>query len=130
MVIRDVCPRCKSPKYKHNGHMHNEKQHHHYHDSGRQFVRDFEQYRIAEDKRTLIEHLLLEGMSLRGMCRTVGLKRKGLLGVLVQCIEALPDHLHVQPVTGHDNVMLRRLEVEGGSGSPWMPRGARSLPST
>jgi insertion element IS1 protein InsB len=34
------------------------------------------------------------------------------LGFLVQCVEALPDHLHVQPITCHGNVMLRRLEVE------------------
>jgi hypothetical protein len=37
---------------------------------------------------------------------------KSSLGFLVQCVEALPDHLHVQPVTCHGNVMMRRLEVE------------------
>jgi insertion element IS1 protein InsB len=42
----------------------------------------------------------------------VGVKLKWLLGFLVQCVEALPDHLHVQPITCHGNVMLRRLEVE------------------
>jgi hypothetical protein len=26
MIIRDVCPRCQSPKYKKNGHIHNGKQ--------------------------------------------------------------------------------------------------------
>jgi insertion element IS1 protein InsB len=34
------------------------------------------------------------------------------LGFLVQCVEALPDHLYVQPITGYCHVMLRRLEVE------------------
>jgi hypothetical protein len=34
-----------------------------------------------------------------------------LLGSLAQCVEALPDHLQVQPITCHGNVMLR-----GGSG--------------
>jgi transposase-like protein len=63
MVIRDVCPRCKSPKYKNNGHIHNGKQNHHGYDCGRQFVRCFEPYLIAEDKRTLIERLLLERIS-------------------------------------------------------------------
>jgi transposase-like protein len=38
MVVRDVCPRCQSPKYKKNGHIHNGKQNHHCHDCGRQFV--------------------------------------------------------------------------------------------
>ena len=101
MVIRDVCPRCKSPKYKKNGHIHNGKQNHHCHDCGRQFVQCFEQYLISDDKRALIERLLVERISLRGICRAVGVTLKWLLGFLVQCFEALPDHLHVQPVSCH-----------------------------
>jgi hypothetical protein len=69
MVIREVCPRCKSFRYKKNGHIHNGKKNHYCHDCGRQFV---------------------------------------------QCFEALPDHLHVQPVTCKHNVMIQRLEVETG----------------
>jgi hypothetical protein len=49
---------------------------------------------------------------LRGICRAVGVTLKWLLGFLVQCVEALPDHLHVQPISCDGNVMLRRLEVE------------------
>jgi insertion element IS1 protein InsB len=112
MVIREVCPRCKSSQYKKNGHVHNGKQNHHCHDCGRQFVQCFEQYLISEEKRGLIERLLVERISLRGICRAVGVKLKWLLGFLVQCVEALPDHLHAQPVTCHGNVMIRRLEVE------------------
>jgi insertion element IS1 protein InsB len=112
MRLREACPACGSVKYKKNGHIHNGKQNHHCHDCGRQFVKCFEQYLIAEDKRTLIERLLVEWMSLRGICRAVGVKLKWLLDFLVQCVEALPDHLHVEPITGHGNVMLRRLEVE------------------
>src|SRR5262245_63362896 len=99
MVMRDVCPRCKSPKYKKNGHIHNGKQNHHCHDCGRQFVPCCEPYLISEDKRGLIERLLVERISLRGICRAVGVTLKWLLGFLVQCFEALPDHLHVQPVS-------------------------------
>jgi insertion element IS1 protein InsB len=60
----------------------------------------------------LIERLLVERISLRGICRAVGVHLKWLLGFLVQCVEALPDHLHVQPLTGHGHVMLQCLEVE------------------
>jgi insertion element IS1 protein InsB len=60
----------------------------------------------------LIERLLLERISLRGICRAVGIKLKWLLGFLIQCVEALPDHLHVQLLSCHGNVMMRRLEVE------------------
>jgi insertion element IS1 protein InsB len=112
MVIRDVCPRCQSPKHKKNGHIHNGKQNHQCHDCGRQFVDCFEQDLVSADTRALIEHLLVERISLRGICRAVGVKLKWLLGFLVQCFEALPDHLHVRPVACHGNVMMRRLEVE------------------
>ena len=112
MIIRDVCPRCKSPKYKKNGHIHNGKQNHYCHDCGRQFVQCCEQYLIADEKRTLIERLLVERLSLRGICRAVGGTLKWLLGFLVQCFAALPDHLHAQPVSCQPDVLIQRLEVE------------------
>ncbi len=37
---------------------------------------------------------------------------KWLLGFMVNCFEALPDHLHVQPVSCTQDVMIQRLEVE------------------
>jgi insertion element IS1 protein InsB len=112
MVVRDVCPQCQSPKYKKNGHIHNGKQKHHCHDCGRQFVDCFEQYLIPEDTRALIERLLVERISLRGICRAVGVTLKWLLGFLVRCIATLPDHLHVQPVSWTQDIMVQRLEVE------------------
>ncbi len=124
MVIRDVCPRCNSPKYKKNGHSHNGKQNHHCHDCGRQFVDCFEQYLIADDTRALIERLLVERISLRGICRAVGVGLKWLLGFLVDCVEALPDYLHVQPITCHGKVMIRRLEVEADEMSSFVQKKA------
>jgi insertion element IS1 protein InsB len=112
MLIREVCPRCKSPKYKKNGHMHNGKQNHQCKDCGRQFVDGVEQYLISDDTRALIERLLLERLSLRGMCRAVGVGLKWLLGFIVTYFEALPDHVHVQPITANADVMIQRLEVE------------------
>jgi insertion element IS1 protein InsB len=124
MIIRDVCPRCKSPKYKKNGHIHNGKQNRHCHDCGRQFVQCFEQYLLSDDKRALIERLIMERISLRGICRAVGVGLNWLLGFLVQCFEALPDHLHVPPVTCHGNVMIRRLEVEADEMSSFVQQKA------
>jgi len=112
MVIRDVCPRCQSPKFKKHGHIHNGQQNHHGHDCGRQFVQCCEHYLIADDTRSLIARLLVERISLRGSCRAVGVTLKWLLGFLVQCFEALPDHLHVQPVSCPRDVLMQRLEVE------------------
>jgi insertion element IS1 protein InsB len=56
--------------------------------------------------------LLVERLSLRGICRAVGVGLKWLLGFIVTCFEALPDHLNVQPITAHADVMIQRLEVE------------------
>jgi insertion element IS1 protein InsB len=90
MVIRDVCPRCKSPKYKKNRHIYTGKQNHQCKNCGRQFVQGFAQYRISDDTRALIKRLLVERISLRGICRAAGAGLKWLLGFLVQCVEALP----------------------------------------
>ena len=95
-----------------NGHIHNGKQNHHCHDCGHQFVQCYKQYLIADDKRDLIERLLVERISLRGICRAVGVTLKWLLGFLVQCCETLPAHLPVQPVSCTHDVLMQRLEVE------------------
>jgi len=129
MVVRDVCPRCQSPKYTKNGHLHHGKQNHQCLDCGRQFVDCSEQYLISEETRALIERLLVERRSLRGICRAVGVTLKWLVGFLVQCFEALPDHLHVQPVSRTQEVVIQRLEVEADDmqsvvkkkeNKPWM----------
>jgi insertion element IS1 protein InsB len=112
MVVRDVCPRCQSPTDKKNGHIHNGKQNHQCHDCRRQFVDCSEQYLISEDTRALIERLLVERISLRGICRAVGVTLKWLVGFLVQCFEALPDHLNVEPISRTQDVVIQRLEVE------------------
>jgi len=112
MVTREMCPRCGSPKYKRNGHIHNGKQNHQCQDCGRQVVKCFEQYLISDDTRALVERLLVERISLRGICRAVGVRLKWLLGCIITCFEDLPDHLYVQPVVGNQDVMIHRLEVE------------------
>jgi insertion element IS1 protein InsB len=70
------------------------------------------QYRVADETRGLIERLLRERISLRGICRAVGVGHKWLLGCIVNCFKALPEHLPVQPITGNADVMIQRLEVE------------------
>jgi len=45
-------------------------------------VQCFEQYLISDDKRGLIERLLVERIALRCICRAVGVTLKGLLGMV------------------------------------------------
>jgi IS1 family transposase/transposase-like protein len=112
MVIREICPRCQSPDYKKNGHIHNGKQNHQCKDCGRQFVECFEQDVVSDETHDLVERLLLERLSLRGICRAAKVGLKWLLGFIVNCFEALPDRLNVTPVSCNQDVMIQRLEVE------------------
>ena len=75
-------PTVSVPQYKKNGHMHNGKHKHHGHDGGHQFVQGCEPYLLTEDTRCLLERLWLARLSLRGMCRAVGVTLKWLVGFL------------------------------------------------
>ena len=78
MVTRDGCPQCGSQQYKKNGHIHNGKQNHQCKVCERQFVGQTDQHRISDEQRALVERLLLERISLRGICRAVGVGLKWL----------------------------------------------------
>jgi insertion element IS1 protein InsB len=124
MIIRDVCPRCKAPKYKKHGHMHKGKQHHHGHECGRQFVQGFAHHLLSENTRALSERVLVERISWRGMGRAVGVGLKWFLGLLVHGVEALPEHLPLQPVTCQHNVLIPRLDAEAEAMSRFVQKKA------
>jgi insertion element IS1 protein InsB len=46
------------------------------------------------------------------------------LGFLVQCFATLPDHLHVQPITCTQNVMIPRREVEADAMASFVQKQA------
>jgi insertion element IS1 protein InsB len=54
----------------------------------------------------------------------VGVGLKWLLGFIVNCFQALPDHWHVQPITGNADVMIQRLEVEADEMSSFVQKKA------
>jgi insertion element IS1 protein InsB len=112
MVVRDACPACGSTQFKKNGHIHSGKQNHQCKACGRQFVASAEDLLIAEEQRTLIEYLLRERISLRGICRAVGVSLTWLLHFMVERFAACPDHLHVQLPVRPTDVVIRRLEAE------------------
>jgi insertion element IS1 protein InsB len=112
MVVRDTCPACGAQQFKKNGHIHTGKQNHQCKVCGRQFVLHAETREIVEEQRTLVERLLREKISLHGICRTVGVSIRWLMDFMVARFEALPDHLHVQPVASPRDVIMGHLEVE------------------
>jgi insertion element IS1 protein InsB len=60
----------------------------------------------------VIERLVLERISLRGICRVIGVGLRWLLQFMVEHFTAAPDHLYVQPASGTQRVILHRLEAE------------------
>jgi insertion element IS1 protein InsB len=112
MVVRDACPECQSNHYQKNGHTRAGKQHHQCNACGRQCVASPEDHIIADEQRTLIQHLRRERISLRGICRAVGVSLPWLLHCMVECVAACPDHLHVQLPANPTDVVMQRLEAE------------------
>ena len=112
MVPRETCPQCGSRWYKRNGHIHTGKQNHRCKQCGRAFVLNPENQVITEEQRTLIERLLLERISLRGICRAVGVGLRWLLHFMGERFQAAPEHLYITSPSGTQTVILQRLEAE------------------
>ena len=112
MVPREACPQCGSTWYKRNGHIHTGKQNHRCKLCGRAFVLNPENQVITEEQRTLIERLLLERISLRRICRAVGVGLQWLLQFMGERFQAAPEHLYAEPPGGTPAVSLQRLEAE------------------
>jgi insertion element IS1 protein InsB len=112
MIVREACPTCGSTGFKKNGQIHSGQQNHQCKACGRQFVADAIDRIIAHEQRTLIEHLLRERISLRGICRAVGVSLTWLLRFMVECFATCPDHLYVRLPNRPTDVVLLRLEAE------------------
>lgn len=112
MVVIEVCLECQSNRYKKNGHTRTGKQNHQCKACGRQFVASPEDHLISDKQRTLIEYLLRERISLRGICQAVGVSLPWLLHFMVECFAACPDHLHVRRPIGPAEVVIHQLEAE------------------
>jgi insertion element IS1 protein InsB len=55
-----------------------------------------DKYLIDEDQRALVGRLLLENISLHGICRVVGVSIRWVKSFMVTCFDAVPEHLHTQ----------------------------------
>jgi insertion element IS1 protein InsB len=108
MVIREACPACASHQFKKNGHIHNGKQHHRCKSCGRQFVLHAKDRLIDEDQRILVARLLLENISLHGICRAVGVSIRWVMNFMVTGFDPVPEHLHTQ-LPGHPRTVSTRL---------------------
>jgi IS1 family transposase/transposase-like protein len=112
MIKRETCPQCGSNQYKENGRIHTGKQNYKCKNCGRAFVLVPENHIVTEAQRAVIERLLLERISLHGICRVIGVGLRWLLYFMVERFTAAPEHLYVQPASGTQRVILHRLEAE------------------
>jgi insertion element IS1 protein InsB len=112
MSTREACPRCGSNWFKKNGHIHTGKQNHRCKLCGRAFVLNPVNSVITQEQRPLIERLLLERISLRGICRAVGGGLQWLLQFMVARFQAVPEDLYAKPADDTPAVILQRLEAE------------------
>jgi hypothetical protein len=97
---------------KNNGHTRHGQQNHQCQACECPVVATAEDCSIADERRTLIEHLLRERISLRGTCRVVGVSLAWLLHCMVERFATCPDDLHVRVPPRPTDVVLRRLEAE------------------
>jgi len=106
------CPDCGCTNIKKNGHIHNGKQNHQCNECGRQFVENSTQKRISDREKELIKRLLLERISLRGICRVMEVSLQWLLGFIVSVYEELPDDLNLRTTEETDELIIWTLESE------------------
>jgi insertion element IS1 protein InsB len=105
------CPSCGLSHSKRNGHTYYGKQNYQCLECRRQFVKDA--HRIDAATRDVVKKLLLERVSLRGICRVLSLSLGWLLKFIAEIYDQLPDDLSVQPVTtARRGLRLLCLEAE------------------
>jgi insertion element IS1 protein InsB len=104
------CPQCGLSHIKKNGHTYYGEQNYQCLDCRRQFVAETQ--RVSEATKELARKLLLERLSLRGICRVLDVSLGWLLSFFVELYEQLPADLNLQLYEGRRNVQVFRLEAE------------------
>ena len=90
-----ICPNCHSLNIIKNGSIHSGKPKFSCKDCGRQFVEN-PQNRIPQDKKDLIDKLLLERIPLAGIARVVGVSELWLQGYVNRKYQEVPRQVDVK----------------------------------
>ncbi len=98
-----------------NGHTHYSKQNYLCHSCNRQFVVGGQDWFVSESDKTLINKLLLERISLSGICRVYDVSEQWLLAYIKKLYENLPDDLNADLILPDIEVYLAdRMDEEIG----------------
>lgn len=106
------CPDCNSDNIIRYGHTRHGKQNHQCKDCKREFVLNPGNKLITGTEKDQIKKLLLERISLRGICRVMSVSLTWLLGFIGLIYKELPDHLNLQISENNDGVFIFSIESE------------------
>ncbi len=110
--MRSSCPSCGSLAFVKNGLNRHGDQNHRCIDCRRQFVLDPQNKIISEETRDIVRNLLLEKLSLRGICRATGVSLTWLLDFIEQEYVRTPRNLSIQVPPDSLGLILERLEAD------------------
>ena len=110
-----TCTRCGSENIKKNGHTHYGKQNYFCHACGSQFVESGQDWFVSETEKDLIKKLLLERISLSGICRVCDVSESWLLQYIKELYSNLPDDLNANLVVPNlEEYLSARMDEEIG----------------
>jgi insertion element IS1 protein InsB len=82
-------------------------------DCGRQFIKDRKNVSLSQEQKVLIKDMLLERISLEGICRVLKISLYHLYKYMDQLYEQIPDDLHIGNLIAHQqDVDLQYFECE------------------
>ena len=109
------CSHCISENTKKNGHTHYGKQNYLCHTCNRQFVEGGQEWFVNESDKILINKLLLERISLSGICRVCDVSQQWLLSYIKELYKSLPDDLNADlSIPDLDSYLSERMDEEIG----------------
>ncbi len=106
------CPQCESQIFVRNGFNRHGSQNHLCRDCGKQFVANPKTNKISEETKSLVDNLLLERLSLAGICRVTGVSECWILGHITELYQDVPDDLGVTLPPDSEGIMISRVEAD------------------
>lgn len=109
------CIHCKSEATKKNGHTHYGKQNYFCHNCQRQFVEGGQDWFVSDSDKSMINKLLLERISLSGICRVCEVSQPWLLNYIKELYSNLPDDLNADlSLPDIESYLADRMDEEIG----------------
>lgn len=109
------CTYCGSTDTKKNGKTHYGKQNHYCHTCKHQFVESGQDWFVSESEKSLINKLLLERISLAGICRVCEVSQSWLFSYIKELYANLPDDLNADlSLPDIDAYLSERMDEEIG----------------